>query len=428
MISLENKLIKDLKEQIELERSKRLKLEEDLECHTRKLFENYNYTTKIFNTIGIGVIVTKEDGTIVFTNSYANEMLNIKQLAINLRIQNFISTPSNEDFMKKILSQKYNTNIEIECFLISGEKSTLPVNIDIVKMKRNKGNDEFIFSIKDLTEIRKREQKIKDMKDQLIESAYKEGIAENAVSVLHNIGNVLTSIMGRISSTKNREKLEFNNSLFEKLISHINKQNISLGNENSKIISMLNELLLEYRVFEKDNTENNNYVRKRCLHVSDIISSQQKYANFKDKQKVDLNLKEIVLNCLMIHEERIQKHNIDVNLNVDPLVIVKIEKIGLSQTLSNIYINAVDAILERKEKDPNFNSFKIEITSELDTLHNQCVLKVKDNGCGIEPSEKNKIFNFGFSTKLRGSGFGLHSCANFMQSNGGEIILKSEAP
>jgi signal transduction histidine kinase len=46
---------------------------------------------------------------------------------------------------------------------------------------------------------------------------------------------------------------------------------------------------------------------------------------------------------------------------------------------------------------------------------------VKDNGCGFTKEEKKEFFQFGYSTKARGSGFGLHSCANYLIANNGSI-------
>jgi signal transduction histidine kinase len=36
------------------------------------------------------------------------------------------------------------------------------------------------------------------------------------------------------------------------------------------------------------------------------------------------------------------------------------------------------------------------------------------------------LFTFGYTTKSKGSGFGLHSCANYLIANKGSIDAKSE--
>ena len=51
---------------------------------------------------------------------------------------------------------------------------------------------------------------------------------------------------------------------------------------------------------------------------------------------------------------------------------------------------------------------------------------VEDNGQGAEPESLKRAFEFGYSTKKRGSGFGLHDCANFIRFHKGVVELTSE--
>ena len=50
---------------------------------------------------------------------------------------------------------------------------------------------------------------------------------------------------------------------------------------------------------------------------------------------------------------------------------------------------------------------------------------IKDNGIGFDPADKAKLFNFGYSTKQRGTGFGLHACGNYMLAQNGHITADS---
>ena len=68
---------------------------------------------------------------------------------------------------------------------------------------------------------------------------------------------------------------------------------------------------------------------------------------------------------------------------------------------------------------------RIDITaSKLDA--EQFQLCVTDNGCGIPPDNVGKLFNHGFTTKVEGSGFGLHSAANFINKLGGKMTVESD--
>jgi signal transduction histidine kinase len=51
-----------------------------------------------------------------------------------------------------------------------------------------------------------------------------------------------------------------------------------------------------------------------------------------------------------------------------------------------------------------------------------------DNGVGIEPQNVTRIFNHGFTTKVNGHGFGLHSAANTAKRLGGNLEASSPGP
>jgi len=53
-------------------------------------------------------------------------------------------------------------------------------------------------------------------------------------------------------------------------------------------------------------------------------------------------------------------------------------------------------------------------------------ISISDNGIGIAAENIVKLFTFGFTTRKRGKGFGLHSCANTARELGGSIEAHSE--
>jgi signal transduction histidine kinase len=55
-------------------------------------------------------------------------------------------------------------------------------------------------------------------------------------------------------------------------------------------------------------------------------------------------------------------------------------------------------------------------------------ITVCDSGAGIAPDNLVKIFNYGFTTKKTGHGFGLHSCANAAKEMRGSLMAQSDGP
>jgi C4-dicarboxylate-specific signal transduction histidine kinase len=86
----------------------------------------------------------------------------------------------------------------------------------------------------------------------------------------------------------------------------------------------------------------------------------------------------------------------------------------VTQLLLNFLNNASDAIKESGRADG-----KITIR----TLHDKedAVLIISDNGVGIEPGVKEKLFKSKLTTKEKGHGFGLVACNKIIEDHGGRI-------
>jgi len=97
------------------------------------------------------------------------------------------------------------------------------------------------------------------------------------------------------------------------------------------------------------------------------------------------------------------------DLPMDTYVLVKI--------LGNIIDNAIDAVMEGKEK-----FIEVEIERFLDNY----VISVRNTGPEIKEENLNQIFNKGFTTKGENhEGIGLSTCKEIVERYGGEIKIKS---
>ena len=53
-------------------------------------------------------------------------------------------------------------------------------------------------------------------------------------------------------------------------------------------------------------------------------------------------------------------------------------------------------------------------------------IEVADNGIGIPSENMTRIFQYGFSTRKNGHGFGLHNSALAARDLGGSLVARSE--
>lgn len=103
----------------------------------------------------------------------------------------------------------------------------------------------------------------------------------------------------------------------------------------------------------------------------------------------------------------------------------------LREHIFNILNNSAYAILERRKVEAQHNGrILIETFLNVDeqqrALNQRCIIKVLDNGIGLE---KNKLANIptpNFSTKISGTGFGLFSAYQYLKGIGGTLEVDSE--
>jgi two-component system sensor histidine kinase PilS (NtrC family) len=87
-----------------------------------------------------------------------------------------------------------------------------------------------------------------------------------------------------------------------------------------------------------------------------------------------------------------------------------------SQIVWNLLRNAAEATSQR-------GGIEVRLAEANDDV----VLTIKDDGPGIPPEERDRIFEPFFSTKAKGSGFGLALIHRIVQEHGGEISVHNEA-
>ena len=90
----------------------------------------------------------------------------------------------------------------------------------------------------------------------------------------------------------------------------------------------------------------------------------------------------------------------------------------IEQVLINLVKNAIEAVTGTEKP-------LVEFYGKLDDLNRVCI-SVKDNGEGIIPEAREKIFIPFFTTKKNGSGIGLALSRQIMQLHNGTLTVESE--
>lgn len=145
--------------------------------------------------------------------------------------------------------------------------------------------------------------------------------------------------------------------------------------------------------------------------------------SFRSLNKItQLNLQKIPVSSLFENLTTLMSPTLDQkNIQLDailkePQLEITADINLLEQVLINLLVNAIDAVKDNEHK---------LITLSAYSEKGKVIIKVTDNGPGIEPEVMDKIFIPFFSTKKTGSGIGLSLCKQIMLLHKGSIHVQS---
>ncbi|BAI79697.1 hypothetical protein DEFDS_0186 [Deferribacter desulfuricans SSM1] len=115
---------------------------------------------------------------------------------------------------------------------------------------------------------------------------------------------------------------------------------------------------------------------------------------------------------------------LDINSKIND-VYIKGDETQIFQVFQNLFINAKEAMKNKGKITLSIETKYISKNLMGLTKGDYALIRVKDNGPGIEEGIIDKIFDPYFSTKERGSGLGLFITYNIIKNHNGHISIKS---
>ena len=149
-----------------------------------------------------------------------------------------------------------------------------------------------------------------------------------------------------------------------------------------------------------------------------MIKNLQSFYKPSDGKVSSLSFENLIDETLLIAKKALKEKKIRVtkDYNTDRFQFNGIED-QIKQVILNLLQNAIDSIPD------NGNG---KITLNLSKTTNSFVLKICDNGVGIEDKNKKMIFDPFFTTKgKKGTGFGLSVSYGIVKNHGGDISVES---
>jgi NO-binding membrane sensor protein with MHYT domain len=270
-------------------------------------------------------------------------------------------------------------------------------------------------------------RELKAAQSELVTTARHAGMAEIANNVLHNVGNVLTSVNvsagligGRVRDSKAQGLAKAADLLSQHaqnlggfltedargktFPAYLSKLATALAEENASISTELESLI------------------KGIEHIKEIVATQQSYSGTSSLIE-PVQVEELLEDALRMNAASMERHKITVVREIAEVPTLLLDRHLVLQILVNLIGNAKQA-MDGVPDRPHELTLRAGIAEPAGKP--RLSVCIQDNGVGIAPENLPRLFTHGFTTRKNGHGFGLHSCALAVKQMAGSISVKSE--
>jgi signal transduction histidine kinase len=228
-------------------------------------------------------------------------------------------------------------------------------------------------------------EQLKETETQLVQTEKLASLGRMSAGIIHEINNPLNFATTGLFTLRNKGKF---------LAAEQQEEYQEILQDVEDGIKRVKSIVSELRMFTHPDMEGRDQVE-----VSDIVSSALRFLSNEWKDKVQI-------------EQSLSEHQ-----------TIWANKSKLIQVLVNLLQNSLDALNAKA-----FENEKPTIRIEGFVEKNKSILRVRDNGRGIDPKILDKIFDPFFTTKDvgEGMGLGLSICYRIVEECDGRISVKTE--
>lgn len=357
---------------------------------------------------GIVLFILKDVGVLPY-NNFTNYILHIGSaievivlsFALGDRI-NILRKEKEESQKQALLALEENANI------ISQQNVLLETKVNERTQELQESNDE----------LNKAMRELKEAETHLVESEKMASLGQLTAGIAHEINNPINFV------TSNVKPLKRDVDMILDMLAQIEevtiKEDMPVSEKKQFIEELKEDMEFDYL---KDEI---GYLLKGITEGSDRTAEIVKGLRvFSRLDEDDLKLADINegLDSTLVIVRNTLGTDIDIKTDYAELPLVECYPGKLNQVFLNIISNGLQAI-KSKHKGEKGGEFSITTAQEDDKI----VIKLKDNGIGMDEETQKKVFEPFFTTKEvgEGTGLGMSIVYNTINKHNGQIAFNSE--
>jgi PAS domain S-box-containing protein len=158
-------------------------------------------------------------------------------------------------------------------------------------------------------------------------------------------------------------------------------------------------------------------IQRNSRRIDKLITEVLYAASEKEVKKESILLNNVIKEALGLVNDRAKMQNVRIITKLEVTPEIKINGEQIKTAFVNILINAIEA----KANTPNS-----EIVLRCYKKHGYVIIKIEDNGIGMDDELLAKLFEPFYTAKTNGVGLGLASTLSILKGHQAEIDVKSE--
>ena len=349
-------------------------LEQMVSKRTNDLARSEHKYRRIFEVSKDMILVTKKDGSIVDLNPAGYKLLGFNDTNAdreNKKFQDFFADKAHWDQIKGVIVEEgFVSNFEVDLKNSHDAKIKSLVSGSFDSRTVETGST-IHFLVRDIEQRRL-------MEKQMAQAEKLASIGQLSAGFAHEINNPLGIILG------------------------------------------YTQLILKNKGTEAERHDDLKTIEKNVRNCKTIVEDLLSFARGSESKKELTGIHNIIDDVLSFMQHRSNLDNIQISTDYDPQVPpMQLDEKKMKQVLINLLMNATHAI-DRKGD--------IKIMTSLNRDADQLLIKVTDNGHGIDKNNLSRIFDPFFTTKPTGEGTGLGLSVSYgiIKNHGGDIAVESE--
>jgi C4-dicarboxylate-specific signal transduction histidine kinase len=277
---------------------------------------------------------------------------------------------------------------------------------------------------REIIEREQAQQELARVNTHIATISHRAGMAEVANSVLHNVGNVLNSV--NVSATVLAEQVRRTPMAdFPRAVALLSPpqgdpaESPAGGTEGREVVAFLGLLAGQWESEQLLMLHETAQLRHQVEHIRDIVSRQQSLSGQSGLTE-RFKPSDVIHDALAIHQEALQRNAITVEADDLDTGEWHGDRGKLTQILLNLVVNAEQSLSASNAAE---RRIVCRCAIAADASLN---ISVADNGLGIAPAVLAQLFTYGFTTKSKGHGLGLHASALAAQEMVGGLRAASD--